>query len=446
MAEDQKHAAEKFETILDSINDGVYTVDLNWRVTYFNRSAELITGTPREEAVGQSCFEVFRSSVCETGCLIRETLATRQALVNKPIYIVRADKRRIPISATTTLLKTPGGSVAGGVVTFRDLTAMSKLRKELSKRHTFEDIVSKNVAMHRIFAVLPLIAKSLSTVLIQGPSGTGKELIARAIHNNSPHTDGPFVAVNCGALPDTLVESELFGYMAGAFTDARRDKPGRFAQAQNGSLLLDEIGDISPAMQVRLLRVLETRSFEPLGATRSVATNARIMAATHQDLDDLVAQGRFRQDLYYRLNIVRLSLPAIAERREDIPLLVNHFVERFNSLTGKRIVGVAGEAMAALMFYAWPGNVRELENAIEHAFVLCEEELIGIQHLPGHVLPTGTVAPIVPGATLKAIEKRAIQQALERNQGKKMVTARELGISKNTLRRKLKRYQIEPGE
>jgi transcriptional regulator with PAS, ATPase and Fis domain len=296
--------------------------------------------------------------------------------------------------------------------------------------------------MLSLFSVLPQIAASNSTILIQGASGTGKELIARAIHNNSPKRNGPFIAVNCGALPETLCESELFGYMAGAFTDAKKDKPGRFALAQNGTILLDEIGDISPPVQVRLLRVLEEKMFEPLGSTKMVKTNARVIAATHRNLEELTKQGLFREDLYYRINVIRVHLPGLCERKEDIPILVDHFIDRFSHLNGKKIVGVSQETMAALMLYDWPGNIRELENAIEHAFVLCEGNMILLQHLPEHLIPQDRSMLVPSGFTLQEIEKRAIEQTLQRNHWKKMATARELGIDKNTLRRKIQRHGI----
>ncbi len=442
MMPSEKNLGEQYQTILDSISDGVYSVDLDWRITYFNRAAEKITGIPKIEAMGRSCFEVFRSNVCESSCVLRETLETARPILNRPIYIIRADKKKIPVSATTAILKDAGGEVIGGVVTFRDLTDIRRLRKELLKQQSYEDIVSKNPEMHRIFSILPQIAQSSSTVLIEGASGTGKELIARAIHNNSFHKKGPFVAVNCGALPDTLVESELFGYKAGAFTDAKKDKQGRFAQAENGTLLLDEIGDISPVIQVRLLRILQEKKYEPLGSTTSVRTNARIITATHHNLEKLVKKGRFREDLYYRINIVKISLPALAARKEDIALLTHHFIEQFNHHTGKHIAGISHKAMAALMLHDWPGNIRELENAIEYAFVLCQEEMIRISCLPDHVLPPAALKPILLGLTLKEIEKRAILQSLEQHLWKRVATANALGIDKNTLRRKIIRLGI----
>ena len=370
------------QIILDSIADGVFTVDLNWQITSFNRAAEGITGIKREQALGRPCFEVLRANVCETGCILRHTVDTETPIVNMPIHIIRADKKSIPISVNTTLLRNEAGRIVGGVETFRDLTVVNKLRRALLKQQSFEDIVSKNSKMLKLFSLLPQIAESNSTVLIEGASGTGKEIFARAIHNNSPRAKGPFVAINCGALPDTLCESELFGYKAGAFTDAKKDKPGRFALAQNGTIFLDEIGDISPAVQVRLLRVLEERVYEPLGSTKGVKTNARVVAATHRNIGELVQKGTFREDLYFRIDVIKLSLPTLAERKEDIPLLVDHFIEQLNHLNERKIVGITQEAMAALMLYDWPGNVRELENVIEYAVNFEQTEYLTKTSLP----------------------------------------------------------------
>jgi len=434
---------EQHRIILDSITDGVFTVDSDWLITSFNKAAEMITGVPRKGAIGKPCFEVFRADVCETGCMLRKTIETKTPIINMPIYIYRADRKRIPISVTTTLLKDTKGNVIGGVETFRDLTATKKLQKALRGQISFEDIVSKNEKMIKLFSILPQIAESNSTVLIEGASGTGKELFAKAVHNNSPNRQGPFVAVNCGALPDTLIESELFGYKAGAFTDAKQDKPGRFALAQNGTIFLDEVGDISQAVQIRLLRVLQEKLYEPLGSIKAVKTNTRVIAATHRNLQDLVQKNKFREDLYFRINVIKLSIPPLSERKEDIPLLVDHFIERFKYEKNRHIVGISQEAIAALMLYDWPGNVRELENAIEHAFVLCRDELIRLQCLPGHILPANESVLLPTGLTLKEIEKHTILYALRRNKWKKVATARELGIDKNTLRRKIIRLGIE---
>ncbi|WP_319523663.1 sigma 54-interacting transcriptional regulator [Breoghania sp.] len=438
----KKQIQAHHQIILDSIADGVFTVDKEMNITSFNRAAEDITGFSRKDAIGLPCYAVLRANVCEESCLLRQTIDTEQPVINFPVYILRADKKLIPISVTTALLKDAAGRVVGGVETFRDLTAVDKLRKVIRKQHSFEDIVSKNATMLDLFAILPQVAESNCSVLIEGDSGTGKELFARAIHNNSTRRNGPFVAVNCGALPDSLCESELFGYKAGAFTDAKKDKPGRFALAENGTLFLDEIGDVSPAVQSRLLRVLEEKVYEPLGATETYASNARVITATNRDLQQLVREGKFRDDLYFRIDIVKLSLPSLSKRKEDIPLLLDHFIDQFNHLTGKKIMGISRKAVAALMLYDWPGNVRELENAIEHAFVLCLEGMIRLHHLPARVVPQGGLPSESRGLSLRDAEKRTILKALERNQWKKMATARELEIDKNTLRRKIKRLGI----
>jgi PAS domain S-box-containing protein len=435
---------EDHNIILDSIEEGVFTVDLDWRITSFNRSAEKITGVSKEAAMGRLCSEVFGANVCNTpDCALLKAIKTNQPIINMPVYILRSDEKRIPISVNATILKDSNSRMIGGVETFRDLSAITRLRKSLQKNYSFENMVSKNQRMLEIFSTLLLIADSDCIVLIEGATGTGKELLAKAIHNNSPKKNGPFVPVNCGALPDTLIESELFGYKAGAFTDARMDKPGRFARAQNGTIFLDEIGDISRAMQTRLLRVLEEKTYEPLGSIKLAQTNARVVVATHQELDKLVEEQKFREDLFFRINVMKLTLPTLAERKEDIPLLVDHFIEWFNREKKKKILGLTQEAMAAVMLYDWPGNIRELENVIEHAFILCKEPLIRLQYLPDKLLSKINAIFTTGGTTLKDIEKNAIFQALQRNNWKKAVTAKELNIDKNTLRRKIIRYGIK---
>ena len=331
---------EEVAVILDSVADGVFTVDSGFRITSFNHAAEAITGVPRGEALAQPCCEVFRASICEAECALKETMLTGRSVVNRHVYILTADGERVPISVSTAVLKDRRGHILGGVETFRDLRLVEQLRAALARQHTFADILSKSAAMQRLFAMLPAIAESDSTVLIEGESGTGKELVAQALHALSPRRERPLVTVNCGALPDSLLESELFGYKAGAFTDARKDKPGRFALAEGGTLFLDEIGDVSPALQARLLRVLEQKVYEPLGGTETLCADVRIVAALNKPLADLVQAGAFRQDLYYRINVVRIALPPLRERREDIPLLVDHFIARFNRLREREVLGV----------------------------------------------------------------------------------------------------------
>ncbi len=437
------------EIILDSVADGVFTVDEQWRITSFNRAAEEITGMSREQAVGRLCWEVFRASVCENRCVLRETMSTGQPIVNRSIFIINSEGEHIPISVSTALLKDQEGRVYGGVETFRDLSQIEELQQELLGRHVFLDIISRNHTMEKLFAVLPQIAESGSTVLIQGESGSGKELFARAIHTLSPRKDKPLVIINCGALPDTLLESELFGYKAGAFTDAKRDKPGRLAMAEGGTLFLDEIGDISPALQVRLLRALQEKTYEPLGSNTPVTADVRILAATNRDLKEMVDRGVFRQDFYYRINVVNLKLPPLRERKEDIPLLIDHFIGRLTRLQGKDVSGVSERRSAALMRYDFPGNIRELQNIIEHAYVLCPGGLIQLDHLPSTLRaaqPEGAAKPKKPepGAPLEELEKEYMYEALKRNRWNRSATARQLGMHKTTLWRKMKRLTIVP--
>ncbi len=443
-------AGDQTSIILDSVADGVFTVDLGWRITSFNRAAEHITGIGKEEALGRQCWEVFRANICEKQCVLRQTLETGKRIVNQPIYIVTSDGNRIPISISTAILKDENDRIIGGVETFRDLSLVEELRKELSGRHTFFDIVSKSKEMHRLFVILEQVAQSDTTVLLEGESGTGKELFARALHSISPRRKDPLVIVNLGALPDTLIESELFGHKAGAFTDARIDRIGRIAAAEGGTLFLDEIGDLSPHLQVRLLRVLQERTYEPLGSNKPIQANIRIVAATNKDLGALVKEGSFREDLYYRVNVVKLTLPPLRERREDIYLLADHFLRRFNRLTGKQITGISPEVLSILMTYDFPGNARELENIIEHATVLCRGGLIEIQHLPDYLhravplTETGTRGP-APTKKVKwaDLEREFLLQVLEDNNWNRRASARELGIGRQTLWRKMKRLNIQ---
>ncbi len=434
------------DIILDSVNEGVFTVDHQWQITSFNHAAEMITGVPRAVAIGKRCCEVFRANICESECALRFTLETGEPIVNKAILIIDRKGRKVPIRISSAVLRDDHGRIVGGVETFRDLSELEHLRKQLEGRFSLGDIIGRSRPMRELFGLLPAIAASDSTVVIEGASGTGKELFARAIHELSPRRGNRFVAINCGALPDTLLESELFGYKAGAFTDARVDKPGRFAAADGGTIFLDEIGDISPAMQVRLLRVLQERVYEPLGSVEPVTVNVRVLVATHRDLAQLVKEGSFREDLYYRINVVRLELPLLGERREDIPLLVDHFIERFNRLQDKEVLGISDEVLALLMGYDFPGNARELENIIEHAFVLCSGGLIELGHLPPELKRRREAQQFTgrPGTTLRSMEALHITNALRRSGGNRTTAAKELGIHPSTLFRKIKDLGIVP--
>jgi len=431
--------------LLDSVPDGVFIVDTQWRVTFFNRAAEQITGIRRSEAIGKPCCEVFRASICENACALRQTLSSHRPVTNKVVYITNARGQRIPISISTAPLKDGRGRVIGGVESFRDLRLADELLRQASEQNSFSDIIGRSAAMRQLFDILPALAESGSTVLIEGASGTGKELFAKALHRLSRRHAKKFVAINCGALPDTLLESELFGYKAGAFTDAKKDKPGRFAIAEGGTVFLDEIGDISAAMQTRLLRVLQERVYEPLGSVEAIRCDVRVIAATNRSLKSLVAEGKFREDLFYRINVVRLDLPPLRHRREDIPLLLDHFVAHFNRLKGRDIAGFSESALGRLLEYDYPGNIRELENIIEHAFVLCRGGLIEVAHLPGHLRggPDEARLGLPSGLTLAAMENLLIRDALARHDGNHAAAARELGINASTLFRKIKATKQE---
>lgn len=434
--------------ILDSIADGVFTVDRNWKITSFNLAAEIITGWEREDAIGSYCSDVFHSSICGKNCAIAESLYKGRPVSNRSLTIVDIDGKNKSISISAAPLVDVVGNVIGGVETFRDLSVEETLRKQLMLRYTFDEVISKSPAMQRYFQILPDIATSDSTVLILGESGTGKGVMAEAIVNASSRKDKPFVSVNCGAIPETLLESELFGYRSGAFTDARKDREGRFAAAAGGTIFLDEIGDIPHSLQVKLLRVLEEHVYEPLGANDSIKVDIRVIAATNRNLKKAVEDGTFRDDLYYRLNVVNINLPPLRERLEDIPLLIDHFVDRFRAEKKKDIAGVSDGVMSVLMHHSFPGNIRELENIIEYAFILCPGGFIQEHHLPDSFHPeqaAGEQSPVgsLPDMTLEEIEKEAILGSLQRNKWRKMITCRELGISKDTLRRKIERYDLE---
>ena len=433
------------DKILDSIADGVFTVDRDNNITFFNRAAEKIIGISRDQALGQKCFDVFRANICQTACALKKTIETGRNLINLNINILSSEGRTIPVSVSTSALRDDNNDIVGGVETFRDLSTIETLRKEIRSQYNFGDIISKNHEVRSILDILPDVAASGSTVLIEGPSGSGKELFAKAIHKLSGRK-GNYVALNCGALPDTLVESELFGYAKGAFTEAKKDKPGRFKLAEGGTILLDEIGDISSALQLKLLRVLQEKEYEPLGAVATVKADVRIIAATNKILSGLVDKGSFREDLFYRLNVVKLSLPPLSRRREDIPYLLDHFIDRFNAVKGKDIVGVSDEALDILMGYYFPGNVRELENFIEYAFILCHGKVIEVGHLPRELLekaPASEVKGKRPAAgPLENAEMESIIEALREHGGNRRKTAAHLGINKTTLWRKMKKYEI----
>ncbi len=432
--------------ILHSITDGVLTIDKQWQITSFNPAAEKITGFSAEEVIGKRCYEVLQSKTCKEGCPLRETMETKVPIYNYEIEIINARGETVPISVNTALLIDEADRIIGGVETFRDLSMYKHLREELDQKYSFGNIIGKDKKMREIYSLMKTISATDTTVLIMGETGTGKELIARAIHHNSPRRHRAFVKVDCTALPETLLESELFGYKKGAFTDARADKPGKFTFADGGTIFLDEIGDIPPSIQSKLLRVLEEHAFEPLGAVKTVEVDVRVIAATNRDLQQAIKHGRFREDLYYRLNVVPITVPPLRERSEDIPLLIDHFVEVFAEKFTKTGAQVSQDAMDLLVDYTWPGNVRQLEHAIEHAFIHCKGRVIQTKHLPEDIKQKQSILVDRVFNTedpMKEIEREVILEALKRNSWNYERTSSALKISYVTLWRKMKKYNIK---
>jgi len=427
---------------MDSVADGIFTVDRDWNIIFFSNSAAEIIGIRAEKAVGRKCWEVFRTRDCAENCVLRDCIATGRKIVGRIMLAERADGAKVPVSISAAPLKDNDGNVIGGVESFRDLSAVPGKRRGGKLPKGF---CSRDPNMAEILRIMPQVAESEATVLLLGESGTGKEFFARTIHDLSPRHKGPFIAVNCGALPENLMESELFGYKAGAFTDARRDKPGRFQLAEGGTILLDEIGDLPLTLQAKILRVLQEREFEPLGAVEPVASNVRVIAATNRDLERMVADGGFRQDLYFRLNVVRMTLPPLRQRRGDIPLLVDNWFARHRQTGGKDVEGLSAEAMRLLTAHPFPGNIRELENILEYASILCPGGLIQVEHLPADVRACEHPGPLLATAlTMEDIRYRAAVEAVERNGGNRNAACRELCISKDTLRRILNRADESP--
>ncbi|MDJ0764010.1 MAG: sigma 54-interacting transcriptional regulator [Myxococcota bacterium] len=452
-----------FPLIFDSINDGVFTVDEAFCITSFNAAAERIIGMKREDAIGKKCHEVFRAGICQSGCALRETLQSGTPKRDVRVDVINAKMEGVPIRVSTAVLRNKRGKLIGGVEIFRDVSDVETLRNELRGRHRFMDMVGESDVMRELYAIIPQIAESETPVLIDGPSGTGKELVAQAIHDLSLRKEKPFVRVNCGALPDTLLESELFGYMRGAFTGATYNKPGRFQQAHGGTLFLDEIGDVSPAFQVKLLRAIEEGEIQPLGATRAIRIDVRLITATNRDLAAMVKNEQFREDLYYRIKVIPIALPRLSERRKDIPLLIDHFAKALSARSGRTPPTMSKKALRALYDYDYPGNVRELRNIIERAFVLCAGSVIDLQHLPPEVVAarlesgfkTGrlharpsesriAVAEAMPRDRLPAAlpEKQRLLDILDAHGWHRTEVAKELGIGRTTLWRRMKDYGL----
>lgn len=433
----------RFETVVNSISDGVFAVDGEWRLTCFNDAAERATGVPRDQALGRRCSEIFRSNICEEACALRYTIETGRPIINLPIYIQDAEGKRVPVTISTALLRDNEGRIVGGVETFRDLNLVRALLSDVEKLVGGGPIITADARVKKLLDIVPTIAQSESTVLIEGESGTGKGLLASVIHKASTRPDGPMVTVNCAALPETLLESELFGYRKGAFTGADRDKPGRVQSAEGGTLFLDEIGDLPASIQVKLLRLLQEKKYEPLGDVGSRVADVRIITATNRNLTKMVEDGSFRQDLYYRINVIRLEMPPLRQRTADIPPLADAILRRFSAARGKVVDGLSRGALKCLMDHDYPGNVRELENILEYGYVLCSGPRIEECDLPDWLLKKRVVDGREKPASLAELEAAFIRDVLARNHWNRTEAARELGIHKTTLHRKIRKLSID---
>ncbi len=433
------------EMLIEKLPEAVFTITIHWRISSFNQMAEKLTGYKREEAIGKYCWEIFRSDKCKLSCPLRTALDSGQSAMDQEVRILNKEGVRQAILVNTNVLRDDSGLVLGAVETFRPLTGEIHPLDGVDYHHSFDNIVGKSESMQRLFTMVPDIAASDANVLICGESGTGKDLFARAIHHHSLRSQGPFIAVNCSALAESLLESELFGHEKSAFTGADRTKPGRFELARGGTLFLDEIGDLRTDLQVKLLRVIEQREFERVGGTRSLPMDARIISATNRNLTESIQQGTFREDFYYRLRTVPLTLPPLRERKEDIPLLVSYFIRRLNKKYNKTVRSVDLKVMRFFQNYHFPGNIRELERAMEHAFVFVKGPVIFMSNLPApEEFSLSGAKDAASGPPVRDPKsKEAVLWAISSSRGKRQEAAELLHLSRTSLWRLMKKYGIE---
>ena len=442
-----RHDDRRLKIILDNLDIGVLTVDRGGHITFFNNRAETMSGFNRGEVLGKSCNMIFGEASGHDMLLFRETIADGQARASTEGEIKAREGQAVPIRANYMAPKNEDGRIVGGLATISDLSLKYQFNSEIKGRYTFYDMVGKDPAIQKIFDIVPVVASSDATILIEGPTGTGKDVLTKVIHNTSMRSKKPLVKVNCAALPDNLLESEMFGYVKGAFTGADKDKPGRFQEADGGTIFLDEIGDLPLSLQAKLLRVLEDKEFYPLGSRKTTKVDVRIISATNQNLDRLVRERRFREDLFYRLNVMRLDLPPLKDRRGDIPLLISHILKRLSAIRDTIVEKFSNDAMEVLLNYDYPGNVRELGNIIEHALIVCQGKIIERNHLPlslqgGFAPPPATVEKQSFDQKIEFSEKAIILDMLQKYNWNKGKTASALNINRTTLWRKMRKYSI----
>lgn len=437
----EKELAEhrvQLEAIFRSVKDAIITLDSDQRVILANQEIENSCGIAAKEITGK----MFPQSLnkCSRSCdeVIRQTLEKKETIKEYKIECGHTQRNQQLVSLTCSPLMDQEGRPTGALLVIRDMTLLRDLERELRERHWFQNMIGKSKRMQEIYHLLEDLSNLETTVLITGESGTGKELVARALHYSGQRAFNPFITVNCSALTESLLESELFGHVKGAFTGAIHDKQGRFQAADRGTILLDEIGDISPLIQLKLLRVLQEKVFERVGESNPQKVDVRIIASTNKDLKEKVRRGEFREDLYYRLKVVEVSIPPLRDRLEDLPLLIDHFCDIFSKRFKREIDGLSNEVLNTFMSYAWPGNVRELEHVIEHAFVLCHGRVITLEHIPSEVTDGVRSEKFMrqKSSIKEKVNAQDILKALNETGGNKAKAARLLGISRPTLYRK----------
>lgn len=426
------------EIVINNITDGIIAHDMKRRIFHFNKAAEEITGYSREEVINRDCHDVFPGRFCGGKCLFCDGASPVHDVVKQELTISTKDGEKRSIEMTVKKMADVHGNDVGVLASFRDVTREQSLAWRIGEISSFAGIIGRDHNMLAVFNLIRDLADANVPVLIEGESGTGKELVAAAIHNEGFRADKLFVPVNCGALPEALLESELFGHVRGAFTGAVRDKKGRFEIADGGTIFLDEIGDIPASMQVKLLRVLQEGMFERVGSEKTEKVDVRIISATNKNLKEEMAEGRFREDLYYRLNVVPVVLPPLRERRNDIPLLVEYVLKKEMQNTEKEGIALSKEAMGFMMSYDWPGNVRELQNWIQFALIKCKDTLIRLEHLPPHNINQRSDNGLIPNLGKRRKRKldiASVQRALKETNNNRVEAARRLGVSRATLYR-----------